>query len=346
MPVTSALTDAFDNPRLLGMKVEETCQCPVCCDPGFRLVMETDFNITGATAKGYRVVECQACRLRYLSPQPTPDELAAFYQVDYPAYAGSSQADSTVTPEQASLSRRFTQIATARIDLMQRFVPGPWNGLRVLDVGYGNGAFLLGLLRQHPVEAWGLDIGDHVREQLLHLDPRPRLMVGDLHRARMPERYFDMITLWHVLEHDGNPVEALRRAGEMLRPGGVLLAEVPNSTGLIARLCGCNWIGWDLPRHLVHFSPRTLRAVAERAGLEGNQVLQAYTLNPIILSPLLASLAIWYRRHRGRKRLKGVRYSRWDGLAGGFVRLVNVLENLLGGNGLLLVAHPGKDGSP
>ena len=121
--------------------------------------------------------------------------------------------------------------------------------------------------RQHPVEAWGLDIGESSLAPLRQLDPRLRLVAGDLFNAELPAGYFDVITLWHVLEHTGDPVENLRRVGKLLKPGGLLLAEVPNSAGLIARICGPYWLGWDLPRHLVHFTPRTLRHAARRCGL-------------------------------------------------------------------------------
>lgn len=285
-------------------------------------------------------MECTGCRFRYLQPRPDPDELAQFYQADYPAWALQIQSDGqAVNPEQESVTRRFRQVASQRLGLLDRFLARPWPGLRVLDVGCGNGAFLMELVRRHEAEAWGMDISGDSLTGLARLEPRLRLVTGDLTGARLPEAYFDVVTLWHVLEHDGDPVGSLRRALQWLRPGGLLLAEVPNAAGMIAQLCGRYWLGWDLPRHLVHFSAASLRRAASQAGWPIVHVLRDYTLNPVSLSPLLASVAIWDRQRRGRRTMKRVTYHRWDhGWSKRLLQVVNAVERLLGGNGLVLVA--------
>jgi SAM-dependent methyltransferase len=76
----------------------------------------------------------------------------------------------------------------------------------------------------------------------------------------------DLVTLWQVLEHIGEPREFLERCHDLMRPGGVFVAAVPNIDGLSARLTGERWWGLDVPRHLVHYSPRTLCRGLEEAG--------------------------------------------------------------------------------
>jgi 2-polyprenyl-3-methyl-5-hydroxy-6-metoxy-1,4-benzoquinol methylase len=306
-------------------------------------VVRSDYNLTGATETVYQAVECADCRFRYLDPRPAPEQLAAHYAADYPAHALEWRPDATLTAEQASLNRRFERITLHRLALVQQHVP-PRTPLRVLDVGCGNGAFLLGLLRWGDVEAWGLDIAESALIALGRKDNRLQLRVGDLHTTELPDGYFDLITLWHALEHDGDPVGVLRRAGELLRAGGCVMAEVPNSGGLLARLCGRHWLGWDLPRHLVHFSAATLRQAALRAELDQVRVHREYTLNPLTLSPVLASAALWARRRRGRKRMRGPTYHRWDGMGDVVLRLINGMERFLGGNGLLLTARAPLEG--
>jgi 2-polyprenyl-3-methyl-5-hydroxy-6-metoxy-1,4-benzoquinol methylase len=284
--------------------------------------------------------------MRYLNPRPDDAELAAWYSEEYaahrlqflPAPAAATNLDRAAR-EQRSLNRRFARIAALRMALMRRFLPLPWDGLRVLDVGCGNGAFLMELTRRHRVEGWGFDVTEAALAELARLAPNLRLVAGDLVRAELPARSFDVITLWHALEHDDDPVAVLSRVATLLRPGGLLLAEVPNATGLIARLCGRAWLGWDLPRHMVHFGPRTLRAAARKAGLEEVCVLRRYTLNPICLSPLVASLGLWWQRRQGRTEVKVPAYRKWDGVRGSVLHVVNGLERLLGGNGLLLAAR-------
>jgi 2-polyprenyl-3-methyl-5-hydroxy-6-metoxy-1,4-benzoquinol methylase len=313
--------------------------CPLCGHDQARPVVRTDFNLTGATVRPHQVVACLACRMQYLWPRPDAQERSTYYTHDYPAHAlRVSNGAEPPSAEQRSLNRRFARIARHRITLMRRALGTSLDGRRVLDIGCGNGAFLIELQRCHNVEAWGLDLPGSPFERLAAIEPRLHLAAGSLGGADLPENYFDVITLWHVLEHDADPVAGLARVRRWLKPGGRVLAEVPNAAGRIAWLCGRDWIGWDAPRHLVHFAPETLRAAADRAGLVDVRIGRAYTLNPVTLSPLLASLAMRQRRRRGKARMKPVAYRCWDGPRGWPLAAVNAVEWLLGGNGLFVSA--------
>jgi SAM-dependent methyltransferase len=326
--------------------------CPLCSGKRASRVVQTDYNLTGKTTRPWRVGECRGCALRYLDPAPGEEELAACYGEDYPAWSFGEPAEpgskrhARREAARRSLERRFARIAQHRLALVRRLAPAWPTPLRVLDVGCGTGAFLRTLSRVPGVEAWGQDVSPAGLRALAAGGAPCRLVGGRLAEADLPRNYFDLITLWHSLEHDGRPAELLRCVKGLLRPGGRAVAEVPHSTGGIARLCGACWLGWDLPRHLVHFSPVTLRRVARRAGFVEVRVLPRYTLNPLTLSPLLASLALAWWRRRGRRR-KDVAYHQWDGVRGALLGLVHGLERALGGNGLLLVARaPAEVSSP
>jgi len=92
------------------------------------------------------------------------------------------------------------------------------------------------------------------------------LHIGDALSAPFAPARFDVVTALHVVEHVPDPVRPVRRMLEWLAPGGLLIIEVPNAGGLGARLFGRAWSGLELPRHLSHFSPETLRRLVERAG--------------------------------------------------------------------------------
>ncbi|MFN4261204.1 MAG: class I SAM-dependent methyltransferase [Gemmataceae bacterium] len=326
-----------DRSRRVPLDTHVSAPCPLCGHDQARLLIENNFNLTGMAERSFRVVECRQCEFRFLHPRPDVEELAAYYGDSYPAHV--MVQGGTVDVEQQSLQRRHQRIAAQRIRLMRRYLPLPWDQKRVLDVGCGNGSFLMELARQYPVEAWGLNLADSVLEKIARAGPNLRLRRGDLSGADVPSDYFDVITMWHVLEHHGDPVQGLRLVKGWLRPSGLLMAEVPNAAGLIAWLCGSSWLGWDLPRHLAHFSTQTLRAAAEKAGLENVRVIRAYTLNPLSLSPLLVSWKLRHWQRKGRTRIRTPAYHRWDGWAGWFLRVVNGIEWLLGGNGLLLTAR-------
>jgi SAM-dependent methyltransferase len=127
-------------------------------------------------------------------------------------------------------------------------------GATVLDVGAGRGR-LVAHLRSLGYRAEGID-------------PSPR---GEgVTRATIDEhagRELDAVVMWHSLEHVADPAGALARAGEILRPGGVLVVAAPNLASLQATVAGLTWFHLDLPRHRTHFTAEGLRALIARAGM-------------------------------------------------------------------------------
>jgi SAM-dependent methyltransferase len=79
---------------------------------------------------------------------------------------------------------------------------------------------------------------------------------------------FDVITMFHVLEHLTDPKRALFRLYRLLRPGGLLIVEVPNIGSWYARVFGDVWFHYDVPRHLYHFSRDTLGKMMVEPGFE------------------------------------------------------------------------------
>jgi SAM-dependent methyltransferase len=91
-------------------------------------------------------------------------------------------------------------------------------------------------------------------------------VAGDLGSPELEREGFDVVTMLQSLEHVHGPLEALRQARKLLAPGGRLYVWVPNIEGLPFRWFGPGWFGLDLPRHLVHFSPPTLKRMVAAAG--------------------------------------------------------------------------------
>jgi SAM-dependent methyltransferase len=137
---------------------------------------------------------------------------------------------------------------------------------RLLDFGCGGGSFLARMSRQ-GWEVTGLDVAVPCVERIrndLHLPAH----VGTLPHPEIRLESFDAITMWHSLEHVYDPARVLRQAYFHLVPGGKIFIAVPNIKSLAFDCFGRSWYGLDLPRHLTHFSPQTLRWMLERAGFE------------------------------------------------------------------------------
>ncbi len=135
---------------------------------------------------------------------------------------------------------------------------------RLLDFGCGNGAFA-----QHMstagFETVGLEpfsLGTTITGERL------QLMRAPFESVKASLGLFDVITMWHVLEHLRRPAEVLHQLSQHLSPGGVLVISVPNFASLQRAVFQGGWFHLDPPRHLTHFEPATLQDCLRRAGLE------------------------------------------------------------------------------
>ena len=86
-------------------------------------------------------------------------------------------------------------------------------------------------------------------------------------QAELPAGRYDVVLMSHVLEHVHEPLKMLRKAAELLAPGGMAYVEVPNFDCLLRRIFGSLWAHLEVPRHLNQFTPRTMRMLAKKAGL-------------------------------------------------------------------------------
>ncbi|MBX3203330.1 MAG: class I SAM-dependent methyltransferase [Labilithrix sp.] len=159
------------------------------------------------------------------------------------------------------------QLLRERARLVERFVPGTSpSGARhrLLDVGCGSGAFAR-LMSRRGFDAVGVEpfsLGRPVDE------PNLRLVRAPLERVRGDLGAFDVITMWHVLEHLGSPRPTLESLGEHLRPGGVVVISVPNFESWQSQLFKGGWFHLDPPRHVTHFDRATLTSLIDEAGFE------------------------------------------------------------------------------
>jgi SAM-dependent methyltransferase len=144
------------------------------------------------------------------------------------------------------------------------WAPAGLSGTRLLDVGSGDGTFLLDV-RAAGWNAVGLDVSSRAAANAARLGLDVR--VGELTQRPFEPDTFDVVRLWSVLEHVREPLETMREVARVLRPGGWAIVQVPNARGAAARALGQRWVGWEVPAHLWHFTPATLRRLLHDAGL-------------------------------------------------------------------------------
>ncbi len=164
----------------------------------------------------------------------------------------------------------------------------------MLDVGCGRPTFLESLARATGIRGVGIDVSDAGWA----VDPERWARAGLVLRRGPVQEVplvgpFDLVCMWHALEHDYEPLDTLRRLKALIRPGGAMLVEVPNYHSLTRRLHGASWAGLHTPRHTAAYTPTTLRAMLERAGWTVERQTEYGTLDPYVL---------WWL---GRQELRG-----------------------------------------
>lgn len=242
-------------PRRVKVDWEETA-CLLCGRRRWASVVEApDVSPTGR-GLWFAVVQCQDCGLCFTNPRPSVRSIASFYPPSYPPHL---QAPRTMT---ARAGRRLLRLLGAVDPAGQATHQG---ARRLLDFGCGSGRFLVGA-RAHGWQTTGMEVS--VVAKRAAAETGVPVIQGTLPHADLEAGSFDVITMRHSLEHVHEPLETLRQAYRLLAPGGKILVVVPNIGGLPFRWFGRAWVGLDLPRHLTHFTPRTLRRMLACAGFE------------------------------------------------------------------------------
>ncbi len=236
---------------------------------------------------------CHRCGTGYLDPRPTVETVGLAYSK---YFTHGSAADVALPPKSAwrrhrvaqrnaylnaaygyqltPASKRVSRLSAERrqrYDKRVGYLQYPGKGARLLDVGCGNGRFLL-QMRAVGWEVSGVEPDPNSAAQAVAagLDVRSGLLRPGL----VPERHFDAVTLNHVIEHLHQPVDTLRRCFEVMKPGGTLSVSTPNFASEGHRLFRGDWMPLDPPRHLLLFTPAALRRAMETAGFKPEQAIR------------------------------------------------------------------------
>jgi len=250
-------------------------QCPLCSGPPG--ACRADFG-------EYQVIECARCGQLSTSPFPSPDTLRALYDTGY--YSGPAAA--RFRSRAAESVVRFFR--WRRAAMLRRRMHGV-RGRRILDVGCGRGD-TLAWLQRWGADVHGTQVSTRAAQVARDLIGHDRIFVGELADAAYPDASFDCVTLWHVIEHVPEPLALMKEIRRILRPGGLLYIEVPNAGGWAARRFRHHWLAYDVPKHLFHFSPETLKALAGKVGLDwAHEVHSSVEYSPVTLLQTL--LNVW-----------------------------------------------------
>jgi SAM-dependent methyltransferase len=254
-----ALDGAVDH--ALPQEALEHTACPTCGVGGATLLLYGRDRLFGKQG-WYPVVRCTSCSTQYINPRPSEDALRAHYPADYlPVRPPEATPPLVRWLARAAISARWS----AYLGMVEEVVGTIPAGAQVVDVGCGLNDLLVRLERRRGCRGIGVDISPEV---VAYIRDRLAMPVahGTLLSAKLEPNRFDLVTMNQYLEHEPEPLAMLREARRISKKGAHIVVEVPYSSGLPARVFGSCWSQLDVPRHLVFYTPETLRDILARSG--------------------------------------------------------------------------------
>lgn len=226
--------------------------CPVCNAQNTNVFLS--LNDYFLTKELFQIIQCRECQLKFTWPRPDETAIGQYYKSD--DYLSHGKSNNTLTGwvynlvKKRALKKKFA-IATHTKK----------NKGTILDIGCGTGAFVH-FCAQQGWNAVGIEPDDEARNLAT---PHPNLELGNEKKLYeyKPES-FDIITLWHVLEHVYHLNQRIEIINRLLKPDGRLIIAVPNHESYDAKYYKQHWAAWDVPRHLYHFSKESLTKLMQQ----------------------------------------------------------------------------------
>lgn len=236
--------------------MENLTACPICQSGSFLPhISAKDYTVSG---EEFHIVSCSKCGLLFTNPRPNKSEIGKYYESpDYISHTNSKRG--LINQIYQWVRKRAIQ---QKIALVFKYA-GKRSGVRLLDIGCGTGEFLAGA-KAAGIQTKGIEPSPMAREQAIRnhgLD-----VVGEDSLENM-NGTFDVITLWHVLEHVHELSARVQKISLLLEKNGVAIIAVPNPNSADRKTYNKEWAAWDVPRHLYHFTPETIKPLFEKFNL-------------------------------------------------------------------------------
>ena len=226
--------------------------CPSCENSGFNNLLIAKDNLV--SHESFAIVECQRCRLLFTNPRPNDSRLANYYNSNN--YISHNDKKISIQNILYRIVRKIT--INQKIKLIKKYHPSG----KLLDYGTGSGAFLRQAVKHFGIK--GIEPNKRAIKQA------PSSIKKDIYEnidQIKSDHKFDIITMWHVLEHLPNLKITFNEIKNLLSSKGHLFIAVPNPNSWDSKQYGAKWAGYDVPRHLYHFNRNTLSYFLKQYGL-------------------------------------------------------------------------------
>lgn len=252
-------------------------RCDLCGSNSHSLLFQT-YDMRYETREVFSLLQCTRCGLVVTKPKLDLQDLGRYYPEGYHSRCNRPGPS-------APLRERLFHAIGRRVNPghLEKFPPG-----RVLDVGCGTGAASRRLTEMGH-EVVGVEFDSNAAE--IAAKSGIEVRHEDFMETDLEAESFDVVIMRHSLEHLQNPLRALKKAHRLLGRFGILYICVPNIDSLGSKIFGRYWFPIEVPRHLTHFSIKTLGQALQAVGFEIVKVMYDYSSEPRIIVESLNYIA-------------------------------------------------------
>lgn len=252
------------------MQYEKLNECPVCS--GSNLVNSLVVKDHSVSQETFNIMACNNCTFQFTNPRPDEDSIGKYYQSE--DYISHSDKANTPINFLYKLARKYS--LGRKRNLINKISKD--NRGRILDYGCGTGYFL-NTMQEDGWTTFGIEPNKEARK----IASKKIKVKENIEELNLKNKKFDVITLWHVLEHIHNVNDTIKVLKSKLKEKGKLVIAVPNIDSYDNQLFEENWAAYDVPRHLYHFDQESMRTLMLKHGLKVKKIypmkLDAYYIS-------------------------------------------------------------------
>lgn len=239
--------------------MEKLNQCPICGSNKLTHLFACKDYV--ASGEEFAVVNCENCTLQFTNPRPTYAEIGKYYQSNrYISHAGTDKSELGVTYKIYDIVRNIN--IGSKLSLIKQYHQKG----KLLDLGCGLGYFLHGVHLDKTFEPIGADVST---EAIEYVKNKFGYSVLDENKLDTLEQgSLDIITQWHVMEHVHMLNERMQFLKRVLKKDGTMFIAVPISSSYDAKSYKQFWDGYDVPRHLYHFTIKSFEHLMTKHGFK------------------------------------------------------------------------------
>lgn len=229
---------------------EKVTKCPVCENTDY-----TNYSIVKdhmITKEDFHLSKCSNCEFIFTNPRPDKEHIGKYYQSD--VYVSHSDTKKGIINKLYHSVRKKS--LKNKVSIVKEYSP---EAKTILDYGSGTGYFPE-ILKQYQYEVYAFEPDENARKQT---KDKIKDNVYD-NIDELPDKKFDVITLWHVLEHIHDLNETIIKLTQKLKPKGTIIVAVPNHNAPERDYYKNEWAAYDVPRHLYHFTKNSIKELFKK----------------------------------------------------------------------------------